>query len=143
MSRYWIVVLLIVAFFFIIIEGVKLMDELSQSRYGYTERVKEYAKDAAERARSYLPEEKLHGPIKEPQPIRGKAELIQFCEDEGFANTEKDLNLCGIYIEYLKTQFKDSNSNNRDDEILDEINRIKSFNHYQGLWRMGNSFGLW
>ena len=141
MLKYWIVVLLIVAFFFIIIEGVERMDELSQSR---TEKIaKEYAKDAAERARSYIKEGSLRPPIKDPQPVRGKAELIQFCEDEGFANTEKDLNLCGIYIEYLKTQLKDSNSNNRDDEILDEINRIKSFNHYQGLWRMGNSFGLW
>tara|TARA_B100001964_G_scaffold240175_1_gene309381 strand:- start:185 stop:610 length:426 start_codon:yes stop_codon:yes gene_type:complete len=141
MSRYWIVVLLIVAFFFIIIEGVKRMDELSQSRTGYDKEF--FAKTAAERARPYIKEGGLGGPIKDPQPVGGKAELIQFCEDEGFANTEKDLNLCGIYIEYLKTQLKDSNSNNRDDEILDEINRIKSFNHYQGLWRMGNSFGLW
>ena len=142
MSKYWIVVLLFLAcYFFVKFEGVERWNNYEQSNR--TKVAKEYAKDAAERARSYIKEGSLRPPIKDPQPVGGKAELIQFCEDEGFANTEKDLNLCGIYIEYLKTQFKDSNSNNRDDEILDEINRIKSFNHYQGLWRMGNSFGLW
>ena len=80
----------------------------------------------------------------ENKPIGGKAELIKFCQDQGFANTEKGLDRCGDYIRLLQTQSEKSDTNsNKDDEILKEVKKNQSFHHYQGLWRMGNSFGFW
>ena len=44
-----------------------------------------------------------------------KDELIQFCENEGFANTDKGLTRCSDHVQSLLTQAENSDSTNNDE----------------------------